>query len=58
MMQGKVFYTLPGYSLDETKDIFSQLLTVLCSPARIGTNYEGASTNDVIFWVLHPTIDR
>lgn len=56
--KGHALYTIPGYSVDETHDIFAQLMDVLCTPARIGTNYEGSSTNDPIFWVLHPTIDR
>ena len=56
--QGHAFKSIPGHTVDETTDIFSELLHVLCTPMNIGTHYEGTSTNDVTFWVLHPTFDR
>lgn len=56
--QGNVYRVIPGYTVEQSQDIFSQLLKVLCTPARIGSNYEASSTNDPLFWVLHPTIDR
>lgn len=55
---GKVYYKLPGYSEEETKAIYEQLLYLLCSPGHIGTMFQATSTNDVTFWVLHPTVDR
>lgn len=56
--QGHAYIEIPGYSKEETDDIYGDLLSVLCAPRRIGANYEASSTNDVVFWVLHPTIDR
>ncbi|CAN0103275.1 unnamed protein product, partial [Pylaiella littoralis] len=55
---GNVYYVLPGYSEDETKEIYEQLLYLLCSPGHIGTMFQATSTNDITFWVLHPTVDR
>lgn len=57
-LQGKVYYKLPGYSEEDTKAIYEQLLYLLCSPGHIGTMFQATSTNDVTFWVLHPTVDR
>lgn len=56
--QGHVYTSIAGYSEKETSNIFSELLHVLCTPMTIGTHYEGTSTNDITFWVLHPTFDR
>lgn len=56
--QGKVLYKLPGYTEEETKAIYEQLLYLLCSPGHIGTMFQATSTNDITFWVLHPTVDR
>ena len=57
-LQGKVYYKLPGYSEEDTKAIYEQLLYLLCSPGHIGTMFQATSTNDITFWVLHPTVDR
>ena len=57
-MQDRAFTAIPGYSEEETADIYREVLSVLCTPMKIGSHYEGTSTNDVTFWVLHPTFDR
>lgn len=31
---------------------------MLCSPGHIGDMFQATSTNDITFWVLHPTVDR
>lgn len=49
---------IPGYSKEGTDDIYAEMVRVLCTPMKIGTHYEGTSTNDLTFWVLHPTFDR
>lgn len=58
ILQGKVYYKLPGYTDEETTAIYEQLLYLLCSPGHIGSMFQATSTNDVTFWVLHPTVDR
>lgn len=58
LLQGKVLYKLPGYTDEETTAIYEQLLYLLCSPGHIGTMFQATSTNDITFWVLHPTVDR
>lgn len=49
---------MPGYTEKETDKIYEQLLYLLCSPGHIGTMFQATSTNDITFWVLHPTVDR
>lgn len=56
--QGEVLFTLPGYTDEESDRIYEQLLYLLCSPGHIGTMFQATSTNDITFWVLHPTVDR
>ncbi|CAM9867117.1 unnamed protein product, partial [Ascophyllum nodosum] len=56
--QDQAFTVIPGYSKEETADIYHELLSLLCTPMKIGTHYEGASTNDITFWVIHPAFDR
>ena len=56
--QGEVLFTLPGYTEEESDRIYEQLLYLLCSPGHIGTMFQATSTNDITFWVLHPTVDR
>ncbi|CBJ26075.1 tyrosinase-like protein 2 [Ectocarpus siliculosus] len=55
---GDVLYTLPGYSEEESTQIYQQLMYLLCSPGHIGTMFQATSTNDITFWVLHPSVDR
>lgn len=56
--QGDILFTLPGYSEEESSHIYQQLLYLLCSPGHIGTMFQATSTNDITFWVLHPSVDR
>ena len=49
---------LPGYSAEESAAIFDRILEVLCNPGYIGDMFQASSTNDVTFWILHPTLDR
>ena len=55
---GTAYYTLPGYTTTESRHIYDELLKVLCSPGHIGDMFQATSTNDITFWVLHPTVDR
>jgi hypothetical protein len=49
---------LPGYTYEETQAIYDRILEVLCNPGNIGDMFQATSTNDVTFWILHPTLDR
>lgn len=55
---GAINYQLTGYSEDESQHIYDSLLYLLCDPGHIGSMYQATSTNDITFWVLHPTLDR
>mmetsp|Transcript_19158 Transcript_19158/g.24856 ORF Transcript_19158/g.24856 Transcript_19158/m.24856 type:complete len:656 (-) Transcript_19158:256-2223(-) len=55
---GTIYYTLPGYTEEESLKIYEDLLYLLCDPGHIGDMYQATSTNDITFWVLHPTVDR
>jgi len=55
---GHVYYTLPGYTANESIAIYDQLLRVLCSPGHVGDMFQASSPNDLTFWVLHPAVDR
>jgi len=55
---GTVYYTLPGYSFDESQHIYKSLLHHLCNPGHIGTMFQATSTNDMTFWILHGALDR
>lgn len=52
------YVKIPGYTKDETEAIYNEMLRTLCTPVRFGAHYTATSTNDVTFWVLHPTFDR
>lgn len=56
--QGNAFDILPGYTKEETVQIYDEMLRALCIPMRIGTHYGATSTNDPTFWLIHPTFDR
>ncbi|CAN0066342.1 unnamed protein product, partial [Laminaria digitata] len=56
--KGNAFEAFPGYSKEETDEIYADMLDALCTPMKIGTHYEASSTNDPTFWVIHPTFDR
>jgi len=58
MEQGKAYSEIPGYTKEQTEDIYAELLRVLSPPMRIGTHYEGTSTNDLTFFTIHNTFDR
>ena len=55
---GTIYYTLPGYTADESQRIYDRLLDILCEPGHIGDMFQASSPNDLTFWVLHPTVDR
>ncbi|CAM9942282.1 unnamed protein product [Scytosiphon promiscuus] len=56
--EGNAYDVLPGYTRQETKDIYDEMLQTICMPMRHGTHYGATSTNDPTFWVIHPTFDR
>lgn len=58
MEQGNAYEAIPGYSKNETDVIYANMLRALCIPVKTGTHFEGTSTNDPTFWMLHPTFDR
>ena len=49
---------LPGYSEEDTSAMYQEIIDVLCSPGYIGDMFQATSTNDVTFWILHPTVER
>ena len=51
-------YKLLNKTADEEGKIFDALLGLMCDPGHIGEMFQATSTNDVTFWVLHPTLDR
>lgn len=55
---GTVYYDLPGYTAEQSQRIYDGLLKILCNPGHIGDMFQASSSSDVIFWVLHPSIDR
>ncbi|KAJ8606643.1 hypothetical protein CTAYLR_008385 [Chrysophaeum taylorii] len=57
-LNGTVLHRLPGYTTEESNHIYDELLDILCSPGHIGDMFQATSTNDITFWVLHPTVDR
>jgi hypothetical protein len=54
----KPYEILPGYSFEETQAIYEEIMAILCAPGHIGDMFQATSTNDITFWVLHPTLDR
>jgi len=55
---GKIEYSLPHYTHEESMDIYDGLLKLCCAPGKIGDQYDSNSPNDVTFWMLHPTMER
>jgi hypothetical protein len=49
---------IPGYSSAETTEIYQSVVGVLCDIGHLGDMFQATSTNDVTFWVLHPTMER
>lgn len=58
LCQGNAYDVIPGYTKEETEDIYNEMLQVLCMPMRHGSHYGATSTNDPTFWLIHPTFDR
>eukprot|EP00903_Cladosiphon_okamuranus_P022443 g20643.t1 len=56
--EGRPYAEIPGYTEEETEDIYAEMLRVLTTPMRIGSHYEGTSTDDMTFFVIHTTFDR
>ena len=52
--EGKVYYTLPGLTLEQSLDLYRNIVKTLCNPGHIGDMFQATSTNDITFWVLHP----
>jgi len=55
---GVAYTTLPNYSEEETTKMYEQILNLFANPGHIGSMFQATSTNDITFWVLHPSIDR
>jgi hypothetical protein len=49
---------LPGYTVDETNAIYSDIMGVLCDPGYMGDMFQATSSNDVTFWLIHPNLER
>ena len=49
---------LPGYSEEETTALYDEIMDVLCTPGYMGDMFQATSTNDITFWILHPTLER
>jgi hypothetical protein len=57
-VDNQVHYTLDGYSEKQSEEIYTNMLKTLCNPGHIGDMFQATSSNDITFWVLHPTMDR
>jgi len=55
---GTIYYELPHYTEEQSKLIYDDMLSMLCSPGHIGDMFQATSSNDITFWVLHGTLDR
>ena len=55
---GDPYTTLPGYTEEETSKMYKDIFNIMSEPGHIGTMFQSTSTNDVVFWVMHSTIDR
>eukprot|EP00752_Nemacystus_decipiens_P013022 g11520.t1 len=56
--EGNAYEAIPGYTKEETENIYDEMLRSLCTPMRFGTHYGATSTNDPTFFLIHPTFDR
>lgn len=54
----QAYDVLPGYTEEETSALYDEIMKVLCSPGRMGDMFQATSTNDITFWILHPTLER
>ena len=55
---GKAHERIPGYSVQESHEMYTSMLEDLCEPGHNGDMFQATSSNDITFWVLHPTVDR
>jgi hypothetical protein len=51
-------YYLVGKTDEEQETTFKGMLDLLCTPGQMGDMFQATSTNDITFWVLHPSLDR
>jgi hypothetical protein len=49
---------IDGYTMSESLQIYRTVREYICDIGMIGDMFQGTSTNDVIFWVLHPNMER
>lgn len=42
--KGNAYEAIPGYTKEETEDIYDEMLRTLCTPMRFGTHYGATST--------------
>jgi len=49
---------LPGYTEEETTAMYEEIMETLCNPGYMGDMFQATSTNDITFWILHPTLER
>jgi len=49
---------ISGYTKTQTTAIFNEIIGALCDIGQLGDMFQATSTNDVTFWVLHPTMER
>ena len=54
----KPYTTLPGYTEEETTALYDEIMSTLCNPGYMGDMFQATSTNDITFWILHPTLER
>ena len=51
-------YSIRGFDNDDNKEFLHFLAGYACSPGKVGAMSTGGSSNDPIFWPLHPSFDR
>lgn len=49
---------IDGYSEAQSLEIYKSLRDYVCDVGVIGDMFQATSSNDITFWVLHPTIER
>lgn len=55
---GLPYDKIPGCSAQESDVLYSHIFDDLCQPGHTGDMFQATSSNDITFWVLHPTVDR
>ena len=43
LRKGHVYEIIPGYTKEETEEIYDTMLSVTCIPTKIGTHYQATS---------------